>query len=587
MKRVLGYGIFSLLVVSAGFLLISTGVDPIIYTPAFEPKETSYHTDIGVMKEISMNSSEDLLPVMQDLLDFSGTIAITIRKKDLETAGEDLARYQKRYQDLNNLILKLDMNQSEVAEFTRNAKQQNEILKEFINSSESLESLQKLEVQYRAGDNIDSLTTVKLQGKALERKLRSLRSEYDQVSDRISGQASSKGLDSQKVYEGKEAIYNFTREVAADQEDRDSRYDNSDLTRPAVSLLVEPSIAEYRESFDIFGFISGENTSFQSVWIVMDGYSVMEVKTDDTGLYRTSYEIGRISGGDHTIMTYREGTWSEPVMVTIPVTNTSITLGARAQKDRQVVNLTGILSAREPVKEAPVRVLVNNETWNTTITDGEGRYFTSLSLPAGTFSVSTIFDNSSFPLNGSASTVFEISSSGTSITSIVQSGKYPPDYRWISLLFIPLFALAAWWYVRRNRNLKEIPYPEDRSQIGSAVGIHSPGDRVSGENAPGCGVTPEGEVSSPVTVSDSAHLLYQGFITRIHSEIHASHPLTLTPRELEARFSQHPLGESIRVVIRLYERIRYGGADTREELDGFVAALKDIEIGGPEGRNED
>lgn len=587
MKKVVGYGIFTLLVVSAGLLLVSTGGDPILYTPAFEPKETSFHTDIEVMKEITMNSSADLLPVMQDLLDFSGTIAITIRKKDLETAGEDLARYQKRYQDLNNLILKLDMNQSEVAEFTRNAKQQNDILKEFINSSETMQSLQKLEVQYRAGDNTDSLTTVKLQGKALERKLRSLRSEYDEVSDRIAGQASSKGLDNQKVHEGREAIYNFTREVAADQESRDSRYDTSDLTGSAVSLLVEPSVAEYGESFDIFGFISGGNTSFQSVWIVMDGYAVMDVITDDTGLYRTSYELGRISGGDHIITTYCHETWSEPVNVTIPVTNASITLGVRAQKDQPVVNLSGILSARQPVKEAPVRVLVNNETWNSTITDKEGRYFTSLSLPAGTFSVCTIFDNSSFPLNGSVSTGFEISSSGTSITSIVQSGKNSPDYRWISLLFIPLFGLAAWWYVRRNRHLKGMESPEDRSSMGDLKGMQSPGYGGSGVTAPGSVVISERELSSPVTVSDTAHLLYLEFISRLNPEIHASHPISLTPRELEARFLNHPLEESIRIVIRLYERIRYGGADTREELDGLLDALKDIEFGQQEGRNEE
>lgn len=129
--------------------------------------------------------------------------------------------------------------------------------------------------------------------------------------------------------------------------------------------------------------------------------------------------------------------------------------------------------------------------------------------------------------------------------------------------------------------------PEDRIPFEDRGAIQYPGVLVSGETGPGSGVMPEREVSSPVTVSDTAHILYQEFITRLNPEIHTSRPLSLTPRELEAGFVNHPLEESIRIVIWLYERIRYGGADTPEELDGLLAALKDIEIRDPEGRNED
>jgi hypothetical protein len=117
--------------------------------------------NIGDLRKQAFNSSTDLLPLMQELLDYSGTIAVTLRKSDIESASSDLARYTSRYHDLQNLIIRLDMNESEIARFSQDAGQQKDMLSQFVTTSESLQSLEKLEIQYQDEGNPESVTKVR------------------------------------------------------------------------------------------------------------------------------------------------------------------------------------------------------------------------------------------------------------------------------------------------------------------------------------------------------------------------------------------------------------------------------------------
>ncbi|MFH0968374.1 MAG: hypothetical protein V1862_11895, partial [Methanobacteriota archaeon] len=257
------YGFYVLIILITGVLLVSTGMTPKIYQITYEPVLTPFHTNIEVIREVSVNSSTDLLPVMQDLLDFSGTIAVTIRKNDLDTAGSELAKYSKRYQDLNNLILKLDMNESEITDFSRNTKQQGDLLRQFVNTSESLQSLKTLEIQYSEDNDPTSLTTVQIQGKALEEKIRSLNTRYAEVSNALSDQGSSKRLDTTQINKGQKEINNFTHSVVSDQGERERYLQSHAIMGQLLSFLIQPEYGEYRDTIDIFGYLTGGNVSGQ------------------------------------------------------------------------------------------------------------------------------------------------------------------------------------------------------------------------------------------------------------------------------------------------------------------------------------
>ena len=547
-------------------LLAIHGLNPQLYTILDEPSGTGYHTDIRVVRESVVNSSFDILPVMQDLLDFSGTIAVTIRKKDLDTAGEELTRYQRRFQDLDNLILKLDMNESEVADFSRNAQPQNDLLRQFVNTSESLESLKRLEVQYRADENPESLTTVRLQGKALESKLRSLRGSYDSVTDSITSRAGRGGLDIRTVLKGREEIANYTREVAADQDARDRRYADTAVGRPAISLLVQPGVVPYGETIDIYGFISGENPSNQPVWIFIDTIPPFLTITGETGEVRDTYTVGKILAGNHTVSAYWEETFSESRNITIPISDTTLTLAARAVKNHPRVNITGLLTARNPVQSAPVIILLNNRSWETVLTDKAGQYEASVEIPQGSFTLYTVFDNSSFPLNSSVSGSFDIVSTGTSISSVQKSRPPGPDLQWVALLLLPGFIGAAWWYLRRSRQPPG-PDPDDAGEgAGFGRGLPVP-DPVQVDGSPSL---------PPQTQSEKARLLYQDLVSRISGEIPASRLLVLTPRELIGRLTGHRYESLIRSFVREYERIRYGGEERDDDLEELEVLIREL-----------
>jgi hypothetical protein len=514
------------------------------------------------------------MPVMQELLDLSGTIAVTIRKKDLDTAGKDLARYQARYQDLNNLILKLDMNESEIADFSRNAKQQNEILHQFVNTSESIQSLKKLEIQYRRDEDPDSLTTVHLQGKVLEQKIRSLRDEYGIVSENLADQAESKGLYSQEVRKGRNEIDTYTREVLSDQDAWERQNLVSEDISPAVSLLVQPAQARYRDYLDIFGFISGSKTAGEPVWILINEEPVLLAITDDAGEFKIPYEVGMIRAGNHSLVAFWKNIRSEEQMVTIFPDDTTLSLGIRAVKDRSAINLSGILSARQPVQLAPIIVLVNNETWNTTLTDDSGRYLTALTLPEGTYSVCTMFDNASFPLNSSVSQPFIVTSSGSSILSVEKSHLNTPDYRWISLFLLPCFFGIAWWYIRRSRRIRVIPYNGSPADIDGTL---VPGTETMEDSPVVHHAGEEPVLRYPLTISDTAYLMYIRLISRLTGDHSSSGIRSLTPREIAEILPDHQGEEGIRIFIRFYELIRYGGYDREEDLEGLTSVLNEIE----------
>ena len=78
-KRHLFYLVYATLCLLVAGLLIGNGLQPLLYPAEKSVRETRYHMNIGDLRKQAFNSSTDLLPLMQELLDYSGTIAVTLR----------------------------------------------------------------------------------------------------------------------------------------------------------------------------------------------------------------------------------------------------------------------------------------------------------------------------------------------------------------------------------------------------------------------------------------------------------------------------------------------------------------------------
>lgn len=135
------------------FLLLLSTTSPVIYSLQQDTFPSLFHNNTEALKRQSLNSTDDIMPLMQELAGYSGPIILNVRLSDPEQARRDLELFYKTRGAFSNLIVKLDMTESEMQEYSKSRALQNQILSELVNSSVSLEELKKLEIQYRNADD--------------------------------------------------------------------------------------------------------------------------------------------------------------------------------------------------------------------------------------------------------------------------------------------------------------------------------------------------------------------------------------------------------------------------------------------------
>ncbi len=247
MKPFLIYTAYLLLVVSTLILVCSISVPPVFYSLDQDIAKTGFHNNIDAEKRVIINSSTDMLSVMQDILDYSGPIALNIRMQDLESARNDLDQYAKKYRNLNSLVINLEMNDSEVQDFVNNTKLQDDLYRELMNSSYSLDELKRLEFRYRDKKDSIGLTTVAYQGQALKKKIQSIRDRYHTVNENIINQSISYELDPTKTQKAREDIDQFVDEITKDiKEEKPEAVLNLNIAKK-ISLIISPDHGVYRD----------------------------------------------------------------------------------------------------------------------------------------------------------------------------------------------------------------------------------------------------------------------------------------------------------------------------------------------------
>lgn len=510
---------------------------------------------------------------MQDLLDFSGTIAVTLRKNDIESAGSELIKYADRYRDLTNLIVRLDLNESEMAHFSKDIQEQRELLTQFAHSSESLESLERLEIQYQSDNDPDSLTSVRIQGRALKSRIQTLQNQYTDVTENITARGSSLGVDTYPVFESRRELEQLTGRVASGQSERDRLTRFADSSAPHISFMMQPETGQYFDTINFFGFITGSQERNRTVEVLLDAKPLLEIEPDEIGEFKRSIIIRNITAGDHIINTRWGVAESNRQVLSVSPINTTISLLVKPVKGEAEVSLSGILSSTGETSGLPVSVFMNNLISETVITGKEGRFQTFVPVQKGTWSLHVTFESSDYPVNASQSQVFEITSDGETIVSIKTSTSRPgyPPWLYIALiLFLPAIPL---WYLRRKGVIfgeKTIePVITPKSGIDGDPGTMIIAGHFSHEELflqPSTGDVP----------TESVKLLYKQITGRISHLIPDTNPDTLTPREVQEKIRGTPLIQYFRSFACCYERIRYGGYNEKLEYQNLISAAESI-----------
>ncbi len=503
---------------AALIILAAHATTPVLYTA--ENISTAAHADPATIQNRSPGDAAAVVPLMDELLGETGTLALTIKLKDYESAERDLARYTELSGRFDRLVVKLDVSGTDIGEFQRKNQENLDSLTTLLDDSRRFDDLQRLEVEVRGDD--DRHMAVVYEGEALRQKMREGFSAYAKREPTVTGIAQNYDVDTAPY---QESVEHFAE--VADAAD-DWREKTGGGTPPSpLSITLTPVEGYYGDTIRIAGTYAG-GLPGTPVEVYVDSRLTETPTLDDEGRYACSYRIGRVLAGPHLVYTTTNGLYSEVRTFEALSGNTTLTL-ALAEVNQTTVACTGELrTGNRPVTGAPVLLRVDAATLIGTGTDNNGTYREEITLPAGEHTIRAEFHGAGFPLNYSESEA----------RTFHARGEAPSPLPIIAALGA---LLGAGWYLRR-RHQREVPE-------------RAPPETVREEEP----LVEEREIP-PVEVGDlpprdAATLLFRTLRARLGI------PETKTPRDCARLAPDHAR------FFERYEMIRYAGVlPTEEEL---------------------
>ncbi|MCK9319888.1 carboxypeptidase-like regulatory domain-containing protein [Methanoculleus sp.] len=505
-------------------LLGAQAASPLLYTA--ENTSTGAHADPATIQKRSPGDADALVPLMDDLLGQTGTLALTIKLKDYESAERDLARYSELSRQFDRLVVTLDVSGTDIGEFQRNNRQNLDALATLLNDSRRFEELQRLEIEVLDGEQ---RMAIAYEGEALRQKMREGFSAYagrEPATTRIAGR-----------YDLNTTPYQQSVEHFAEVADAaDDRTGGGTTVKSPLGIAVTPAEGRYGDTLRIAGRYAGGIPDTR-IEVYVDSRVAGAATLDADGTYNHPYRIGRIAAGPHLAYATAGRIYSEVATFEVLTQNTTLTL-ALAEVNRTAVACTGNLTTGDglPVAGAPVLIRLDDGTLAAAETDENGTYGTVLVLPGGEHALQAEFHAAGYPLNASESPAETVQVRGEGLSPL-------PFVAAIAA------ALGTGWYLRRRRPEEEpvaaaAPVPESPREAPPAVEI--------------AGLPPR----------EAATVLFRALRDRLGI------PGTKTPRDCALLFPAHA------GFFERYERIRYAGeTPTDDELRAMEAEAR----GGGEG----
>jgi len=573
-----------LVVFSVAFLLLIGQYvsDPVLYTLK-QDATSPFHQNPDILKQISREQSATMLPLMNDVLDATGTLTLNIKLRDFELAERDLETYREQMRSMDNLVINLDMSESELEEFRKNNQKNLQSMQSLLNDTKRFDELQKLEIRYRDENRPDLLYSITYEGEALKSKIAENYRSYSSREDAIVNQSRTFDLNTTRYEESVQVFDEIVKEIEQEQETRHREVTATHRPQVQLSIAVQPDHGVYRDRLQISGTLSGGNVSAQPVTIVLDSRNLTTVKIDELGRYAHTLTIGQIHTGNHLVYAIAGITYSEVRTFTVAPLETNLTLQVLETEAHGEMLIRGSLHAISetgiPVSGAPVQVMADGKRIATVTTNATGSYNRTLTLAEGTYRIKAVFDTDTFPLNASESELHVIE---------IREPFAPPYL--IYALFLMLASVGAGWYLRGRRR---IPEPESQKDVPKPPAVEDTAAALPGSSAEPLTATAEismtdrfRQLFAAGNLNEAAHLLYLTMVDRIAVRFGIELPPSMTPREIGAACRERPAAEALGNFIALYERIRYGGRQaSSDEGDRLLEWFR--EITGGEGDEDE
>lgn len=535
-----------------------TGGLPNGYTgQTHDTRANLYSRDLQREQQTPFRCSEEVSPLMENVLDSTAEVLSAASEEDYKRAGGGLEEVGSDIKDLNKQIARQNLIATGIYEFTQASQDNHRSLSGYLSDSEKLDRLQG-----REGD------AAGLEGKAIRTRLNIEKNAIVKRSDRIIDVALQFGVNTTKFEESLEAF--------ASPSDAAAPASSGNKTGPApINLTVEPEDGVFGDTL----LFSGEllaGTQADSVNITVDGNNVASVPTNGNR-FRYEYLIDQGSPGVHSAYATAAGRSSGEVKFTIRPVDAHLTCDASYNPDApgfaicsgMLITITGA-----PVTEAPVILSIDRERTIRVTTGSDGRYVHNGTFTAGRHTVTAYFTGDGLtPLNAAESRPadFVIPSLGSVLA---------PTFLLTSSIAIT--ALSAAWFLQRSRHNTGYQgirsFPDEEGQTAPQYDDESPEPHS---------VLPEpsADLLHEQTPHEAIGRIYSGLRDRIAVLHGPANAAAMTPREFAARHGRAQFGSDLETFVRRAEAFRYGGlVPTGNDLDDLAALAVAIhrEAGGEE-----
>jgi len=582
------YAVLAVLTIGILVALALSVSTPLLYTLENDIFQSRFHENVDILKEQQLNSTTDILPRIQEFIDYPGPISLNIRIHDIGQAQRDLERFRNSHGSVKNLIVRLDMSESEIQALEQNTALQQDILDSLLNTTISLDTLQSMEIQYSGENNNDMMTTVRLQGDELRKKVRGLDGRYRNATEQVMRIGTKLGLEISKTNESQFQVEQIVREIQQPKTITRPPVDTSLVNETArVSLFIRPDAGKYREVIEYMGLslASRGNTTLRAegkpITLYIDDLPSFTVVTDTFGYYNTRLPIEQIPAGTHTIYARSSTSRSVNRALTVILVDSVTNLSVSKPDTGGNVNCTGSVMANYPVRSASVQITWDQTHIIITKTDANGYFMREIKLPPGQHTLVAGFSGRGYPINSSESEprVVDIPLIPDVIPGVeTDSGQGMSVISVIGIIL--LFMGAAIFYLRRISRRKTLISGSNRdadfpAEAGSELrktdsDLQAPSMK-SGEETLIAYYT---RILREQGLSAASWSIYQQLAGRMARDFRIKRHKSLTAREMSRNCRGKPYCGAFARFISIYERIRYGGQVSVKDQSVFETALQ-------------
>lgn len=525
---------------------------------------------------------ERVIPAMADLMDQTGTIAVHVGEKDFEKAEEDLAHYMEASHSFNNLVVSLDMTESDIKAFAEGNMENMDALATLIEKSRQMDELSRLEVIYKDEKNSETFYSISYEGEALQMKMEEALQHYRGQEATMAEFGTKYDL---PVASYTRSLSAFAGVVNETDRTRQAWRVGRDDNRPAPGLSITPRTVSYGDAVLVSGTVSG--TSAGPLSLFLDGREWTTATPDQAGRYAATVPASSLSAGRHLIYAVHDGAYSDVAEFEVLAAPVDLTLEAGpllSWGGENVVCRGTLFCEGDPVEGAMITVTSDDGTTLKAETDGAGVYSCTGRLDPGLRELRALVSHDRLPIQSTVSETVEV--------------EAPEPSAWVTApvmktAAILLLGIGGTLAVRRRqaRHHSRGPLAVPRCKDTLSRGVW-PGTAQDAVVPPGEWTSSQVEERYADLVSggrygDAIRLLYLTLAARIGKNLQIRNYTALTPREVLgiATASAPARSDGLPGFIRAYEKVRYGRPEPSYEQTQCLHQLYDHTSG--QGGDED